>query len=190
MQCYRELGVLLARHVDRRVTKYQDINQVIAGYLQGRCSAMTSDRSQLAAARSSFKNPANHIILDDVLSKEPLAPASSGSEQQLADAMRWVVFALISAEEKGITQSNIENQVELAKNNPKLKPLRRFLGIDGGLGEKIGLSNDFVINVIKATGNYGEIYDRNLGKDSMVSIPRGLNKIYSKGGLLISPPFN
>ena len=96
--------------------KYQDLNQVIAGYLQGRCSAMTSDRSQLAAARSSFNNPANHLILDDVLSKEPLAPASSGSEQQLADAMRWVVFALISAEEKGITQSNIENQVELAKN--------------------------------------------------------------------------
>ncbi len=170
--------------------KYQDLNQVIAGYLQGRCSAMTSDRSQLAAARSSFKNPANHLILDVVLSKEPLAPASSGSEQQLADAMRWVVFALISAEEKGITQSNIENKVELAKNNPKLKPLRRFLGIDGGLGEKIGLSNDFVINVIKATGNYGEIYDRNLGKDSRVSIPRGLNKIYSKGGLHISPPFN
>ena len=170
--------------------KYQDLNQVIAGYLQGRCSAMTSDRSQLAAARSSFNNPANHLILDDVLSKEPLAPASSGSEQQLADAMRWVIFALISAEEKGITQSNIENQVELAKNNPKLKPLRRFLGIDGGLGEKIGLSNDFVINVIKATGNYGEIYNRNLGKDSSVSIPRGLNKIYSKGGLHISPPFN
>ena len=170
--------------------KYQDLNQVIAGYLQGRCSAMTSDRSQLAAARSSFKNPGNHIILNDVLSKEPLSPASSGSEQQLADVMRWVIFALITAEEKGITQSNIENQVQLAKSNPKLKPLRRFLGIDGGLGEKIGLSNDFVINVIKATGNYGEIYNRNLGKDSAVFIPRGLNKIYSKGGLHFSPPFN
>ena len=170
--------------------KYQDLNQVIAGYLQGRCSAMTSDRSQLAAARSSFKNPTSHIILDDVLSKEPLAPASSGSEQKLADAMRWVIFALISAEEKGITQSNIENKLLLAQNDPKLKPLRRFLGIDGGLGEKLGLSNDFVINVIKATGNYGEIYNRNLGKESSVSIPRGLNKIYSKGGLHISPPFN
>ena len=170
--------------------KYQDLNQVIAGYLQGRCSAMTSDRSQLAAARSSFKKPKNHIILDDVLSKEPLAPASDGSDQQLSDAMRWVVFALIAAEEKGITKSNIENTVELAKSDPKLKPLRRFLGIDGGLGEKIGLSNDFVINVIKATGNYGEIYNRNLGKDSSVPIPRGFNNIYTKGGLHISPPFN
>merc|ERR1712167_419737 len=83
--------------------KYQDLNQVVAGYLQGRCSAMTSDRSQFAAAGSGFSNPADHIILDDVLSKEPLAPASDGRDHLLADAMRWVVFALISAEEQGIT---------------------------------------------------------------------------------------
>jgi len=170
--------------------KYQDLNQVVAGYLQGRCSAMTSDRSQLAAARSSFKNPKEHIILDDVLSKEPLAPASDGQDQKLADAMRWVVFSLISAEEQGITKSNIDETVQIAKNNPQLKPLRRFLGIDGGLGEKIGLSNDFVVKVIKSTGNYGEIYERHLGQNSEVPIPRGLNELYNKGGIHISPPFN
>jgi len=170
--------------------KYQDLNQVVAGYLQGRCSAMTSDRSQLAAARSGFKNPKEHTILNDVLSKEPLAPASEGQDQKLADAMRWVVYALISAEEQGITKSNINEKVQLAKNNPQLKPLRRFLGIDGALGEKIGLSNDFVIKVISSTGNYGEIYERHLGKDSEVSIPRGLNELYNNGGLHISPPFN
>ena len=170
--------------------KYQDLNQVIAGYLQGRCAAMTSDRSQLAAARSGFNNPKEHIIMDIVLSKEPLAPASDGSDQKLADAMRWVIFALISAEEKGITRSNIEDKIELAINNPRLKQLRRFLGVDGGLGEKIGLSNDFVINVIKSTGNYGEIYQRHLGEDSKVTIPRGLNELYKNGGLHISPPFN
>ncbi len=170
--------------------KYQDLNQVVAGYLQGRCSAMTSDRSQLAAARSAFKNPKEHIILDDVLSKEPLAPASDGQDQKLADAMRWIIFSLISAEEQGITKSNIAAKVQLAKNNPQLKPLRRFLGIDGGLGEKIGLSNDFVVNIISSTGNYGEIYERNLGQTSEVSIPRGLNELYEKGGLHISPPFN
>jgi len=170
--------------------KYQDLNQVVAGYLQGRCQAMTSDLSQLAAARSGFKNAKAHIILDDVLSKEPLAPASDGSEQKLADAMRWTIFALISAEEQGITQSNIDDKVQIARNNPQLKSIRRFLVIDGGLGEKIGLKNDFVVNVIRTTGNYGEIYDRNLGKDSKVPIPRGLNEIYSKGGLHISPPFN
>ena len=170
--------------------KYQDLNQVIAGYLQDRCAAMTSDRSQLAAARSAFKSPENHIILDIVLSKEPLAPASEGSDQKLADAMRWVIFALIAAEEQGITKSNVEEKLNLAINNPELKPLRRFLGVDGDLGEKIGLSNDFVIKVIKSTGNYGEIYERHLGKDSNVPIERGLNQIYINGGLHISPPFN
>ena len=170
--------------------KYQDLNQVVAGYLQGRCSAMTSDRSQLAAAKSGFKNPKEHIILDDVLSKEPLAPASDDQDEKLADAMRWIVFSLISAEEQGITQSNINEKVQLAKKNPQLKPLRRFLGIDGGLGEKIGLSNDFVVKVISATGNYGEIYERHLGTNSAVSIPRGLNELYNKGGIHISPPFN
>jgi general L-amino acid transport system substrate-binding protein len=170
--------------------KYQDLNQVVAGYLQGRCSAMTSDRSQLAAARSGFKNPKEHIILDNVLSKEPLAPASDGQDQQLADAMRWIVFALISAEEQGITKSNIYEKVQLAKNNPQLKPLRRFLGIDGGLGEKIGLSNDFVVKVISTTGNYGEIYERHLGENSQVPIPRGLNELYTKDGIHFSPPFN
>ncbi len=170
--------------------KYQDLNQVVAGYLQGRCSAMTSDRSQLAAARSGFKNPKEHIILDDVLSKEPLAPASDGQDQKLADAMRWVIFSLISAEEQGITKSNIDEKVQIAKNNPQLKPLRRFLGIDGGLGEKIGLSNDFVVKVISSTGNYGEIYERHLGQNSEVPIPRGQNELYNNGGVHISPPFN
>ncbi len=170
--------------------KYQDLNQVVAGYLQGRCSAMTSDRSQLAAARSGFKNPKEHIILDDVLSKEPLAPASDGQDQKLADAMRWVIFSLISAEEQGITKSNIDKKVQIAKNNPQLKPLRRFLGIEGGLGEKIGLSNDFVVKVISSTGNYGEIYERHLGLNSEVPIPRGQNELYNKGGVHISPPFN
>ena len=170
--------------------KYQDLNQVVAGYLQGRCSAMTSDRSQLAAAKSGFKNPKDHIILDDLLSKEPLAPASDDQDEKLADAMRWIIFSLISAEEQGITQANINEKVQLAKKNPQLKPLRRFLGIDGGLGEKIGLNNDFVVKVIRATGNYGEIYERHLGKNSEVSIPRGLNELYNKGGIHISPPFN
>ncbi len=170
--------------------KYQDLNQVIAGYLQGRCSAMTSDRSQLAAARSGFKNPEEHIILKNVLSKEPLSPASDGVDNKLADALRWIIFTLITAEEEGITKANIDEKVKLAKNNPQLKSLRRFLGVDGGLGEKIGLRNDFTINVIKATGNYGEIYERNLGEDSEVPIPRELNQLFKNGGLHFSPPFN
>ena len=170
--------------------KYQDLNQVIAGYLQGRCSAMTSDRSQLAAARSGFKNPEDHIILKNILSKEPLSPASDGTDNKLADALRWIIFTLITAEEEGITKENIDEKVKLAKKNPQLKSLRRFLGVDGGLGEKIGLRNDFTVNVIKATGNYGEIYERNLGKNSNVPISRELNQLFKNGGLHFSPPFN
>ena len=170
--------------------KYQDLNQVVAGYLQGRCAAMTSDRSQLAAARSGFSNPKDHLILQDVLSKEPLAPASLGGDQQLSDAMRWVIFSLISAEEQGITKGNISEKLKIARENPQIKPLRRFLGVEGDLGQKIGLDNDFVVNVISATGNYGEIYNRHLGPNSDVPIPRGLNQLYTQGGIQISPPFN
>ncbi len=179
-----------ARSLPYTPIKYQDLNQVVAGYLQGRCAAMTSDRSQLAAARSGFSDPQNHLILQDVLSKEPLAPASLGGDQKLGDAMRWVIYSLISAEEQGITQSNINEKLKLAKANPQLKPLRRFLGVEGDLGEKIGLDNNFVVNVIRATGNYGEIYNRHLGPASDVYIPRGLNELYTKGGVQISPPFN
>ena len=170
--------------------KYQDVNQVRLGYLQGRCAAMTADRSQLAAVRFEFKNPKAHIILDDVLSKEPLAPASAEGDQLLSDAMRWIIFALFTAEEKGITQSNINEKLELAKNNPQMKPLRRFLGVEGDLGNKLGLPNNFVVKVITSTGNYGEIYNRHLGPNSKVPIPRGLNNIYKGGGLHYSPPFN
>jgi len=170
--------------------KYQDASQVSAGYLQDRCSAMTSDRSQLAAARSSFPNPENHIILETVLSKEPLSPASDGGDHKLADALRWIIYTLITAEEEGITKLNIDEKIQFAKDNPDQKLLRRFLGIDGALGEKLGLRNDFTINIIKTTGNYGEIYERNLGINSNVTLPRDSNKLYINGGLHFSPPFN
>ena len=178
-----------SRGINYKPIKYQDLNQVIAGYLQGRCSAMTSDRSQLAAARSGFKNPVEHVILPEVLSKEPLAPLAAGGDQRLNDAMRWVIYALITAEEQGITQHNINDKLKEAKNRPELTQLRRFFGVEGDLGRKLGLSNDFVVKVIQTTGNYGEIYGRHLGPDSNVPIPRGLNNLHRNGGVLTSPPF-
>ncbi len=178
----------LEKGINYTPIKYQDLNQVVAGYIKGRCIAMTSDRSQLAAVKSSFKNSDDHIILENVLSKEPLAPASLGGDQKLSDAMRWVIYALITAEEYGIRQSNIDEKLIEARNNPKLVTLRRILGVDGQLGSKVGLNNSFVVDIIKSTGNYGEIYERHLGPESKVRIPRGLNNIYKKGGLLISPP--
>ena len=169
--------------------KYQDLNQVVGGYLQGRCVAMTSDRSQLAAARSGFKDPDAHIILEDRLSKEPLAPAVVGGDQPMGDAMTWVVYALIEAEERGITQANLDSIRQKAQADPSQAALRRFLGVDAGLGRKLGLPDDFVVNVIRATGNYGEIYNRHLGPQSPVPIPRGANRLAGDGGLMIAPPF-
>ena len=178
-----------AQGIAYKPIKYQDLNQVVAGYLQGRCSAMTSDRSQLAAARSGFRDPAEHSILDAVMSKEPLAPVSIGGDQRLGDALRWVIYALITAEELGITQANVLQKLEDAKANPKQTLLRRFLGIEGDLGIKLGLAPDFVVKTIAATGNYGEIYARHLGTESSVPIPRGINKLYRDGGAITAPPF-
>ena len=178
-----------ARGLPYTPIKYQDLNQVVAGYLQGRCSAMTSDRSQLAAARSSFPEPEKHTILESVLSKEPLAPVSVGGDQSLADAMRWVVYALITAEELGITQANVRQVRQQAENDPTQTRLRRFLGVEGDLGRKLGLPTDFVVQVLEATGHYGEIYDRHLGPASAVPIPRGMNQLYGQGGAMTAPPF-
>ena len=178
-----------ARGIAYTPIKYQDLNQVVAGYLQGRCAAMTSDRSQLAAARSGFANPKQHQILEAVLSKEPLAPLSAGGDQRLGDAMRWVVYALITAEELGITKANVGDWLDKANKQTELTRLRRFLGVDGDLGMKLGLEADFVVKTIAATGNYGEIYNRHLGPDSAVPIPRGINQLYRDGGAMTAPPF-
>ena len=162
---------------------------MVGGYLQGRCEAMTSDRSQLAAARSGFSDPQQHLILDDRISKEPLAPAVVGGDQPLGDAMAWVVYALIEAEERGITQANVDAVVKQAEADVSQTALRRFLGVDPGLGRKLALPDDFVVQVIRSTGNYGEIYNRHLGPESAVAIPRGANRLAGEGGLMISPPF-
>ncbi len=176
------------RKLTYKPIKYQDLNQVVAGYLQGRCKAMTSDLSQLAAARSGFSEPNKHTILPSVLSKEPLAPASIGGDEKLSDAMRWVIYSLFTAEELGITSKNINSKLIEARANRDLTSLRRFLGVDGALGNKLGIENDFVVKIIRSTGNYAEIYDRHLGANSSVPIIRGLNNNYKNGGLLIAPP--
>jgi len=177
------------RNIEYTPVKFQDINQVIEAYQKGRCIAMTSDRSQLFAAKSSFKESDDHIILDEIISKEPLAPASIGTDQKLSDAMRWTIYALFQAEEMGISSENIDLKVLEAYNNENLTTLRRFFGIEGSLGDKLGLPNDFVVKIIQSTGNYSEIYDRNLGPENELYIPRGLNSSYIDGGLLFSPPF-
>ncbi len=169
--------------------KFQTGDQTYAAYLGGRCVAVTSDRSQLAGKRTNFPNPAEHVLLSDVLSKEPLAPATVNADPAWSDAVRWVTYALMQAEELGITQANVAERVKQAKANTNQADLRRFLGVEGEFGKQLGLPADFVVKAVSATGNYGEIFERNVGSGSPLKLERGLNRQWTKGGLIYSPPF-
>ncbi|MDE5095481.1 MAG: amino acid ABC transporter substrate-binding protein, partial [Trichodesmium sp. St11_bin5] len=126
-----------------------------------------------------------HVILQVTMSKEPLGPVTKNNDSAWFDVVKWVTYALIEAEELGITQENVDD----LKQNSDNPTIRRFLGVDGDLGEGLGLSNDFAYRVIKNVGNYAEVYDRNLGEESQFKLPRGMNNLWTKGGLLYSPPF-
>lgn len=161
-----------------------DIDTTYNTYDQGGCDAVTSDRSQLTARRAELQNPDDHVILTDILSSEPLAPAVAQGDSQWLDVVRWVVFATFQAEEFGIDSTNVDEF--LSSENPEI---RRFLGTEGELGTDLGLDTEFTVNVIRSVGNYAEIYNRNLGPDTPFNLDRGLNSIPSEGGLLFSPPF-
>ncbi len=169
--------------------KFQTGDQTYAAYLQGRCVAVTSDRSQLAGKRTNFPDPAAHTLLPEVLSKEPLAPATVNADPAWSDAVRWIVYALMQAEELGITQANIDAKLAEAKAKTNLADLRRFLGVEGEFGKQLGLAPDFVVKAVKAVGNYGEIFERNVGTGSKLKLERGLNRQWQQGGLIYSPPF-
>lgn len=163
---------------------FEDINTAYATYAEGRCQAVTSDRSQLLSRRSTLPQPKNHLILNEVLSKEPLAPAVAGGDHQWFDVVKWVVYATIEAEELGITSANLD---ELTSSSDPV--VRRFLGVEGDLGQGLGLDNDFAAQVVKHIGNYGEIYNRHLGPQTSLDLERGLNQLWTAGGLLYAPPF-
>jgi general L-amino acid transport system substrate-binding protein len=163
---------------------FEDVNVTFATYAEGRCDAITTDRSGLVSRRTKLPKPDDHIILDDVLSSEPLAPAVAKGDTQWSDIVKWTVYALVKAEELGI---NSQNLTGLA--NSKDPDIKRFLGTEGNLGEGISLTNDFAARIVKHVGNYGEIYDRNLGTKTTLNLARGQNQLGIKGGLLYSPPF-
>ncbi|NDG74033.1 MAG: amino acid ABC transporter substrate-binding protein [Synechococcaceae bacterium WB8_1B_136] len=169
--------------------KFQTGDQTYAAYLQGRCVAVTSDRSQLAAKRTSFPDPAAHTLLPEVLSKEPLTPATVNGDPAWADAVRWTIYGLMQAEDLGITQANVDAKVAEAKANPNQADLRRFLGVEGEFGKQLGLPPNFVVLAVKAVGNYGEIFERNVGLASKLRLERGLNRQWKQGGLIYAPPF-
>jgi general L-amino acid transport system substrate-binding protein len=172
------------RGINYNPIKFLDNYNTFNAYLQKRCQAVTFDRSQLFTRKSSLTNPAEHIILEETISKEPLAPAVSENDPRWFEAIKWITYALIEAEELGINQANLEQMKK--SENPKI---RRFLGLEGDLGQNLGLPKEFTQYIISHVGNYGEIYERNLGNKSPYNIPRGLNALWKNGGLLYSPPF-
>jgi general L-amino acid transport system substrate-binding protein len=162
-----------------------EIDTVYGSYEEGRCDAVTSDRSQLAGRRTSMANPADHVILEETLSKEPLGPVIASGDNQWGDVVTWVVYATIEAEELGITSANLGDFAGGA--NPVVS---RLLGETGELGSLLGLSDTFAVDVISAVGNYGEIYDRSFGPDTAINLDRGPNSLWTDGGLMYSPPFS
>ena len=153
-------------------------------YTSGRCDVYTTDASGLAATRSTFSDPQNHIVLPEIISKEPLGPATRHGDDQWSDIITWVLNATITAEEKGITQTNVDKM-----KSSKDPEVLRLLGVEGSQGKELGLSNDWAYNIVKSIGNYGEIFERNIGVNTPIGLPRGLNALWTKGGLQYSPPF-
>jgi general L-amino acid transport system substrate-binding protein len=150
----------------------------------GRCDVLTSDASQLAAVRSVAPNPENYILLPEIISKEPLAPAVRHGDDQWYDIVNWTVMALIEAEELGITSKNVDDM--LKSTDPQIQ---RFLGVSPGFGKALGLDEKWAYNIIKQVGNYGEIFDRNVGPKTPLKIERGLNDLWTRGGLMYAIPF-
>ncbi len=162
---------------------FEQNDEARRSYQSGRCDAYSTDASQLAGLRSTFQNPAEHEILPDIISKEPHSPVVRHGDDQWFDIVRWTLFALLIAEEHGITQANLDTH--LTSQNPEI---RRLLGLSGDHGPLMGLDRKWAYNAIRAVGNYGEIFERHLGKASQVGLERGLNAQWSKGGLMYAPP--
>lgn len=163
---------------------FQDADAAYAAYDEGRCEGMTSDKSQLIARRSTLPTPDEHVLLEVTMSKEPLGPLTVNNDSQWFDVVKWVTYGLIQAEEFGITSENISEFAGSEDPN-----IARFLGEEGTLGEDMGIPNDFMARVVTHVGNYGEIYERNLGSESQFNLDRGLNALWTEGGLLYAPPF-
>ena len=158
-------------------------NEAVKAYDAGRCDAYTTDASGLYAERLRLASPNNHIILAEIISKEPLGPTVRHGDDQWFDIVKWVHYAMVNAEELGITSKNTDEM--LKSDNPDVK---RFVGTEGNFGEQFGLTKDWAARIVKLVGNYGESFERNVGQGSPLKITRGLNALWSKGGLQYAPP--
>ena len=171
--------------LEYKIVAFNGTDATRLAYDEGRCDAWTNDRGSLASRGQGLKNPADHMILPEAISKEPVGPIVRDSDPRWAHLVRWVLFALIAAEDLGVDSSNVD---EMAKNaaDPEVK---RLLGTSDDLGQKIGLPKDWAYNAIKSVGNYAEVFDRNIGAKSPMGLSRGLNALWKNGGVMMAPPF-
>ena len=165
------------------VVAFQTADETFKAYDTGRCDAFTTDSSGLYAERLRASNPDDHIVLPEIISKEPLGPSVRKGDAQWFDLVKWVHYAMLNAEEYGVTKANVDQM--LKSDNPEVK---RLLGVEGSFGESIGLTKDWAYKIIKAMGNYGEVFDKDIGEGSPLKIKRGLNALWNKGGLQYAPP--
>ena len=165
------------------VIAFGNADETVKAYESGRCDVFTSDVSQLYAERLKLSNPADHVVLPEIISKEPLGPMVRQGDTQWFNIVKWVLFAMIDSEELGITQKNVDDMTKSDKPDVK-----RVVGTDGNFGEQLGLTNDWVVRIVKAVGNYGESFDRNVGAGSKLQIARGLNQLWNKGVIQYAPP--
>jgi general L-amino acid transport system substrate-binding protein len=162
---------------------FEKADEILQAYQAGRCDVYTTDASGLYAQRLQMQKPDDHVVLPEIISKEPLGPSVRQGDSQWFTIVRWVHFALLNAEEAGITKGNVDKMLE--STNPDV---RRILGKEGEFGKGIGLANDWAFQVVKQVGNYGEIFDSTVGAGSRINIARGQNNLWTKGGLQYAPP--
>jgi general L-amino acid transport system substrate-binding protein len=172
-----------ANRMKLKTVAFATSTEALKAYDAGRCDAYTTDASALYSERLRTTNANDHIVLPEIISKEPFALSVKHGDDQWFDIVKWVHFVLVNAEEFGITKANVEQH--LKSENPEI---RRFLGVEGNQGEGFGLTNDFAVRIVKHVGNYGEIFERSLGLNTPMKISRGLNALWTKGGLQYAPP--
>jgi general L-amino acid transport system substrate-binding protein len=172
-----------AHNMQVKTVTFATANEAVKAYDAGRCDAYTTDASGLYGERLRLANSADHIVLPEIISKEPLGPAVRHGDDQWFDIVKWTLFAMINAEELNITSKNIDEMVK--STNPDIK---RFVGTEGNYGEQLGLPKEWAVSIVKLVGNYGEVFEANVGQGSPLKIERGLNKLWSKGGIQYAPP--
>jgi general L-amino acid transport system substrate-binding protein len=172
-----------ANNMKYEIVAFGTADETVKAYESGRCDAFTTDVSQLYSEKLKLSSANDHVILPEVISKEPLGPLVRHGDDQWFDLVKWVLFGMLNAEELGVSSKTIDEALK-----SKQPEIRRMLGLDGTYGEQLGLTRDWVVRIVRHVGNYGEIFERNVGTSSKLGISRGLNRLWTKGGIQYAPP--